>query len=194
MGKPESQKLNEADITRLLSEQNRSPQAGELLLALVRENLRRRAEYHLRVSTAKQTLDPTALVHEAYLRLFGSNGPRDWQNRAHFFMAASRAMQDILVERARRATRLKRGGGRQTVPLEQNQSSVAEAKTYLDLHDALKKLESISELRASIIRLKFFCGISLEEIALALGVSRSTAWREWSLAKVWLAATLSPDS
>lgn len=182
------------DITQILAEIGESPQAAERLIEIVRDDLRRRAAHQLRASSAPATLDPTALVHEVYVRLFGRVNQPTWGDRSQFFMAASRAMHDILVERARRATRIKRGGGRSRVPLESHHAATAEAKRFLELHEVLARLEQLSEQRAAIVRLRFYCGISLEEVAASLQISRSTAWREWAVAKVWLLEKLGADS
>ncbi len=182
------------DITRILAEIGESPHAAERLIEVVRDDLRRRAALQLRASSGPSTLDPTALVHEVYVRLFGRVETPTWEDRSHFFFAASRAMHDILVERARRATRIKRGGDRSRVPLEPHHATAKEARLFLELHEVLTRLEQVSARRAAIVRLRFYCGISLEEIAESMGISRSTVWREWAVTKVWLIEKLGADS
>lgn len=183
------------DITQILADAAaEAPGAAERLIELVREDLRARASYQLRRSSTPATLEPTALVHEAYLRMFGQKEETPtWQNRGHFFFAASRAMQDILVDRARRATRIKRGGERSRVPLHADLAAVRDAERFLELHEVLARLEKLSELRASIVRLRFYCGIGTDEIAESLGLSRATIWREWTVTKLWLKERLGID-
>ena len=113
-----------------------------------------------------------------------------WQNRGHFYMAASRAMHDVLVERARSASRKKRGGGLKRVPLNDAAISGSEAERFLELHEALEQLCRIDTKRADVVRLRFFCGLTNHEIAAALGCTERTIRREWTVAKVWLKAKL----
>ena len=183
------------DITRALEEAGaEAPGAIERLIELVRDDLRRRAAHQLRVTSAPQTLEPTALVHEAYIRIFSKDKPQNWANRGHFYMAASRAMHDVLVERARAASRKKRGGDHKRVPLHES-STVAEqeALRFLELHETLETLRKIDQTRATIVRLRFYCGLTNLEIAEALGCAERTVRREWAVAKLWLRDRLGHD-
>jgi RNA polymerase sigma factor (TIGR02999 family) len=143
-----------------------------------------------------QTLQPTALVHEAFLRLVGREDPGapEWQNRGHFFFAAGRAMRDILVERAREKGRLKRGGGRRRVDLE-NLAVAAEApgEDLLALDEALKQLEAEYPWESRIVTLRFFAGLTIEETAYALATPLRTIERDWRFARAWLHRALNDD-
>lgn len=156
------------------------------LLPLVYDELRRLADQHMACEPPGQTLQPTALVHEVYLRLAGQLGS-DWQNRAHFFAAAAEAMRRILVERARRHGRLKRGGGRERVPLVDVPDPPAEVDVDLvALDEALGRLETLDPRKAQIVNLRYFAGRTIEETAEVLGVSAATVKSEWKYAKAWL--------
>jgi RNA polymerase sigma factor (TIGR02999 family) len=175
------------DFTRILHamEQGES-QAAEKLLPLVYDELRRLAAAKMAQEAAGQTLQPTALVHEAWLRLGGDAQPT-WQNRAHFLGAAAEAMRRILVENARRKLRLKRGGGHE--PVELHESAIqapADDEKILEVHDALKALTAEDPVKAEIVKLRFFVGLSHEEIAALLGVNEKTVRRQWEVAKVRL--------
>ena len=161
-------------------------QAAEKLLPLVYDELRRLAAAKMAQEAAGQTLQPTALVHEAWLRLGGDAQPT-WQNRAHFLGAAAEAMRRILVENARRKLRLKRGGGHE--PVELHESAIqapADDEKILEVHDALKALTAEDPVKAEIVKLRFFVGLSHEEIAALLGVNEKTVRRQWEVAKVRL--------
>ncbi|MBI1762808.1 MAG: sigma-70 family RNA polymerase sigma factor [Acidobacteria bacterium] len=159
--------------------------ARDQLIPLVYEELRRLARQHMRRERPGQTLQTSALIHEAYLRLVGQSVP--WQNRAHFFGIAARLMREILVNRARDRQRLKRGGAQQPVSL----SAAAEVASgraieVLALDDALKSLAELDLRKSQIIELRFFGGLTTAEMATVLGLSDSTIEREWRLAKAWL--------
>jgi RNA polymerase sigma factor (TIGR02999 family) len=161
--------------------------AGELL-PLVYAELRRLAARELAGERPGQTLQPTALVHEAYLRLVGKDGtgPR-WEGRGHFFAAAAEAMRRILVETARRKGRLKRGGGHRRVDLRDVQAVAATPpEDLLALDEALTQLAAEDARKAELVKLRFFAGLSVEEAARCLGVSRATADRHWAYARAWL--------
>src|SRR5437763_12306843 len=167
------------DLTRILSRIERGdPLAADQLLPLVYGELRQLAARRLAEEKPGQTLQPTALVHEAYLRLVGGEQPQDWGGRGHFFAAAAEAMRRILVEAARRKGRLKRGGDLRKQPLDENEPAAAppaDATDLIALDEALGRLESASPRRARLVKLRYFAGLTLPEAAGVLGVSRSTA-------------------
>jgi RNA polymerase sigma factor (TIGR02999 family) len=161
--------------------------ATDELLPLVYEELRRLADQFLAGEQPGQTLQPTALVHEAYLRLVGP-ASASWENRAHFFGAAARAIRRILIERARARRRLRRGEGARPLALDDVVDPAApEARLdLLELDEALERLAQIDAQKARIIELRFFGGLSTEETAEALGLSPSTITRDWRFARIWL--------
>jgi RNA polymerase sigma factor (TIGR02999 family) len=177
-----------SDVTEILNALSRGDphQAGELL-ALVYDELRRLAAQKLAHEAPGQTLQPTALVHEAYLRLLGPRDEPHWDNRGHFFAAAAEAMRRILIENARRKGRLKRGGGRRRVDLEQVEAVAdAPAEHLLALDEALAGLAAEDAAKAGLVKLRYFAGLTVEEAARCLGVSRATADRWWAYARAWL--------
>jgi len=163
------------------------PRASEEILPLVYNDLRRQAGAQMARESGAQTLQPTALVHEAWLRLTGQGQPQRWQNRAHFFGAAAEAMRRILVENARRKARLKRGGGQLRADLDQLElaATTPEEKLLL-VDDAIERLEAEDPERARVVVLKFFGGFTNDEVARSLGVTERTIERHWSFAKAWL--------
>jgi RNA polymerase sigma factor (TIGR02999 family) len=170
------------EVTRILDAIGQGdPHAAEQLLPLVYDELRRLAEHRLAREAPGQTLQPTALVHEAYLRLLGADARAHWDGRGHFFAAAAEAMRRILVENARRKARIKHGGlvARHAVDLD---GLVAAAPDHdlLDLHDALEGLAAHDPVKAKLVELRFFTGLTLPEAAACLGLSQSTADRAWS--------------
>ena len=177
-------------ITQLLSATaGGDRQAAHQLLPLVYDELRKLAAARLADEKPGQTLQPTALVHEAYLRLVGGEHPADWNGRGHFFAAAAEAMRRILVEKARRKRRLRHGGDLQKLPLDENEPAVAppvDATDLLALDEALGRLEVASPRRARLVKLRYFAGLTLPEAAGVLGVSQSTAEADWTYAKAWL--------
>lgn len=156
------------------------------LLPLVYDELRRLAGAKLAREAAQHTLQPTALVHEAWLRLVGGSNER-WQNRAHFFGAAAEAMRRILIENARRKARLKRGGGQARVDIDSVElaETTPEEKVLL-IDEAVEKLKAQDPERAQVVVLKFFGGFTNEEVAESLGVTARTVERHWAFAKAWL--------
>jgi RNA polymerase sigma factor (TIGR02999 family) len=167
------------------------PHAASRLLPLVYEELRRLAAAHLAREPGGQTLQPTALVHEAYLRLLGAHGEPHWDNRGHFFAAAAEAMRRILIDNARRKQRPKHGGGRHRVSgdIAAPRPEMA-PEDLLALDQALDKLAKEEPAKAELVKLRFFAGLTMPEVAEALGVSRATAERHWTYARTWLYAQL----
>lgn len=165
----------------------------DLLTPLVYNELRRLAERYLRNERSAATLQPTALVHEAYLRLVAQSMP-DWESRAHFFGVAAHLMRQILVDHARKHRSAKRGGGAEKLPIDEIVGlGVEKSGDIIALDDALKALAEIDERKAKVIELRFFGGLSVEETAVALGVSPATIGREQRLAEAWLHRELSNE-
>ena len=177
-----------SDVTRILSAiEQGDPHAAEQLLPLVYEELRRLAAQKLAQERPGQTLQATALVHEAYLRLVDVEKVQPWDSRGHFFAAAAEAMRRILVDSARRHRAQKRGGGYERIDLpELAERAQDDPVDLLALDDALRKLEEQHPEKAQIVKLRFFAGCSLEETAQILGISRATAQRHWAYARAWL--------
>jgi RNA polymerase sigma factor (TIGR02999 family) len=180
-----------SDLTHLLNAAERGdPQAAEQLLPLVYDELRRLAAQKLAQETPGQTLQATALVHEAYLRLVDVQDPQRWDGRGHFFAAAAEAMRRILIDQARRKHSKKRGGALRRVELDAG-AQLAEpeggaAEDLLALDEALQQLEAEDPLKARLVKLRYFAGLSLAEAAAALGVSPATAKRHWVYARSWI--------
>jgi RNA polymerase sigma factor (TIGR02999 family) len=178
---------NVSDVTRLLDAVERGePQAAEELLPLVYEELRKLAAARMAQASAGQTLQATALVHEAWLRVQKS-GPQEWNGRGHFFSAAAEAMRRILVEQARRKSRQRHGGALQRENLEEVDilSEAPEDKVIL-IHECLNQLTAEDPLKSEIVKLKFFAGLTSEEIANVLQISEKTVRRHWNVAKARL--------
>jgi RNA polymerase sigma factor (TIGR02999 family) len=171
------------------------PNAAERLLALVYAELRRLAARKLARERPGQTLDATGLVHEAYMRLFTGRGDvQHWDSRQHFFTAAAEAMRRILVESARRKKRLRRGGDWQRVGLVVDDLAVHESpEDLLALNEALTNLAAEDSTAAEVIKLRYFAGLSMEQIADVLGFSRATTYRHWSYARAWLRCAIRAD-
>jgi RNA polymerase sigma factor (TIGR02999 family) len=176
------------DVTQILNAiQNGDPHAAAQLLPLVYEELRRLAAQRLAQEKAGQTLQATALVHEAYLRLVAKGDERPWTNRGHFFAAAAEAMRRILVENARRKQSRKRGGGRGRQDFDDEQLPAPEPREdLLALNEALNKLAVSHREAADLVQLRYFAGLTLTEAAQALGISPRTAGRLWAYARAWL--------
>jgi len=177
-----------SDVTRILSQiESGDSSAANQLLPLVYEELRKLAAAKLAHEKPGQTLQATALVHEAYIRLVDTDMAAHWNSRGHFFGAAAEAMRRILVERARQRESLKGGGGRRRVDLAQLPADAEEScLDILALHDALEQLEATDPRRAQIVKLRFFAGLTNEQAAEVAGVSASTADNDWAYAKTWL--------
>lgn len=185
-----------SDVTRILSQiESGDPSAAEKLLPLVYEELRKLAAAKLALENPGQTLQATALVHEAYVRLVDVERAQDWDGRGHFFAAAAEAMRRILVDQARRKQGPKAGGHLHRVGMEHVNPSVAGPKIdILALNEALDKLAEKDPRKAELVKLRFFAGLTTEQAAMALGVSPSTVDLDWSYAKSWLRAEMSGDA
>jgi len=183
------------DVTRIIEEIRRGDASGtERLLDEVYRELRRVAADMLARERSGQTLQATALVHEAYLRLVGSDSTPQWNGRGHFFAAAAEAMRRILIENARSKQRLKRGGAQQRIDLD-SQCVVSEEPSVdvLALDMAIDKLAASDADKAQVVKLRFFAGLTMSEVAAALGISLATAERHWTFARSWLYAELAED-
>ena len=180
------------EITRVLTEVAAGDNAAtDRLLPLVYDELRRLAGSRIAKLPPGQTLQATALVHEAYLRV-AKNQDAAWDGRYHFFFAASRAMRDILVEDARRKSSARRGGGRRRIPLDESGLAIEPPKgDILGVNEALEKLEKEDPEKAQIVLLRYFSGLTTEETAEILGVSLSTVERKWRFIRAWLQRELS---
>jgi RNA polymerase sigma factor (TIGR02999 family) len=176
------------DLTRLLLDiEQGDTKAAEQLLPLVYDELRKLAARRLADEKPGQTLQATALVHEAYLRLIGPDGHARWDGRGHFFAAAAEAMRRILVEKARREKRFKRGGDRQRVDLDEVAEIAGRAdERILAVDEALDRLASEDPQAAQLVKLRFFAGMSITEAAGVLGISRASAYEQWAYARAWL--------
>jgi RNA polymerase sigma factor (TIGR02999 family) len=183
------------DVTRILSALDQGDaHAAEQLLPLVYEELRKLAAQKLAREKPGQTLQATALVHEAYLRLVGADPQQPWESRGHFFAAAAEAMRRILINHARDRGRQKRGGGRRRVDLDHlTVADQASADEVIALDEALQRLEERNKPCAELVKLRFFTGLTMEEAAAALGVAPRTAHRYWAFARAWLFDALCRD-
>jgi RNA polymerase sigma factor (TIGR02999 family) len=176
------------DVTQILSAiEQGDPQAAEQLLPLVYDELRKLAAQKLAQEKPGQTLQATALVHEAYLRLVDTEKVQRWESRGHFFAAAAEAMRRILVENARRRSSAKAGGGRKRVDLAEVEPAIEGSQVdVLGLDEALELLAAEDPRKATLVKLRFFAGLTTEQAAEALGISCSTADNDWAYAKSWL--------
>jgi RNA polymerase sigma factor (TIGR02999 family) len=185
-----------SEVTRILSAiEQGDPGAAEELLPLVYEELRQLAAQKLVQEKPGQTLQATALVHEAYLRLVDVEQAQRWKSRGHFFAAAAEAMRRILVENARRKKRRKRGGGWKRVDLESPELVyTSSGEELVALGDALEKLQAENPDAAQLVRLRYFAGLSIEEAAGLVGIPRSTAYEHWAYARACLRCLLESDA
>ena len=185
-----------ADVTQVLAAivQGNS-RAAEELLPLVYDELRKLAAARMAEERADHTLQPTALVHEAYLRLVGSGQSNDWDGRGHFFAAAAEAMRRILVESARRKIRLKRGGGSTQAEVPDDlPAPAAPVEDVLAVGEALDELTAQNTTAGELVKLHYFAGFTIEQSADLLGISHRTAYRTWAFARAWLFRTLGGTS
>jgi RNA polymerase sigma factor (TIGR02999 family) len=180
------------EVTRVLSAvEQGDPHAAEQLLPLVYDELRKLAAEKMAQEQPGQTLQATALVHEAYLRLVDVKRVQHWNSRGHFFAAAAEAMRRILVERARGKAREKRGGDWRRVDFEElDVTTSVSAEQLVALDDALARLAALDHLAGELVKLRYFAGLALDQAAAALGVSTATAYRHWAYARAWLCSEL----
>jgi RNA polymerase sigma factor (TIGR02999 family) len=183
------------EVTRILSAvEQGDPHAANQLLPLVYDELRKLAAQKLAHEAPGQTLQPTALVHEAYIRLVDVAKAQHWNSRGHFFAAAAEAMRRILVDNARRKGSVKHGGGRQRLDLDAVCSLVqVPVDDLLALDEALSRLATLSPVRAELVKLRFFVGLTMVDTAKALRISLTTAERHWTYARAWLYAEILGD-
>ena len=181
-----------SEVTRILSAiEQGDPFAAEKLLPFVYDELRRLAAHRLAGEGPGHTLQPPALVHEAYLKLVGADPQQPWNGRVHFFAAAAEAMRRILIDHARRKHRVRHGGAMKRVELDDLDdielvANAAAEADILALDEALTQLAAADPRRAELVRLRYFAGLTLEQAAELLGISRATADRHWAFARVWL--------
>jgi RNA polymerase sigma factor (TIGR02999 family) len=180
------------EVTRILAAAEQGdPHAAEQLLPLVYDELRKLAAQRLAHEQPGQTLQATALVHEAYLRLVDTEQAKHWNSRGHFFAAAAEAMRRVLIENARGKAREKRGGDWQRVDFEElDVASSVSPDQLVALDDALVRLESLDRHAGQLVKLRYFAGLPLNQAAKALGISTATAYRHWAYARAWLASEL----
>jgi RNA polymerase sigma factor (TIGR02999 family) len=177
-----------SEVTRILSAiEQGDPHAAKQLLPLVYDELRKLAAQKLAQEKPGQTLQATALVHEAYVRLVHVDRVRTWNSRSHFFAAAAEAMRHILVDNARRKKRDKHGGGRQRVALDEFAAAPSsDADELLAIDEALTRLAQHDPEAAALVKLRYFAGLSVEDASKNLGISRATGYRHWTFARAWL--------
>jgi len=183
------------DVTRILADiEQGDPQAAEELLPLVYDELRKLAAQKMAQENPGQTLQPTALVHEAYMRLVNVDAAQPWNGRGHFFGAAAEAMRRILIDQARRKESQRHGGGLSQKPLECVEIAAPEPSVdLLAVNEALTRFEAIDQVKSELVKLRYFAGLTIPEAAEALGISTSTADRHWAYARAWLHTELKRD-
>jgi len=185
-----------SDVTRILSAiEQGDTNAAEQLLPLVYDELRKLAAQRLLQEKPGQTLQPTALVHEAYLRLVDVDQAQHWNSRGHFFAAAAEAMRRILIDNARRKQTEKHGGDRKRLDLaDVDVADCDDGERWLLLDDALNQFAKEDSAAAQVAKLRLFASLSIEEIAAALGIARATAFRHWTYARAWLQAAMADEN
>jgi RNA polymerase sigma factor (TIGR02999 family) len=181
-----------SDVTQILRQiESGDPAAAEHLLPLVYDELRQLAAARLTREQPGRTLQATALVHEAWLRLVGGNQDQNWESRGHFFAAAAEAMRRILIDVAREKQSLRRGGAHQRESIELAELPAPEIPAdVLALNEALERFEQLDPAKAALVKLRYFAGLTIPEAAAALGVSTTTADRHWAYARAWLHAEI----
>lgn len=187
-----------SDVTEILNRMDQGdPSGAEELLPLIYDELRQLARQKLAHESPGQTLQPTALVHEAFLRLLGGQSPASFDGRGHFFAAAAEAMRRILIDQARRKKSLKRGGNSQRVDMEGDIAVAGPPEASIDellaLDEALTEFEAVDPMRARVVKLHYFSGFSQQETADALGISLATVKRHWVFARSWLFGRIHGD-
>jgi len=184
-----------SDVTRILqSVDSGDPKAVEELLPLVYDELRRLAAVKMARENPGQTLQATALVHEAWIRLSGSQG-QSWEGRTHFFSAAAEAMRRILIDQARRKARIKHGAGQPADALHESRIEMeVPSEEVLAVDEALNELEEKDSMAAEVVKLRYFAGMNLEEVGKSLGISRRSAGRHWAYARSWLRGAIRRNS
>ena len=184
-----------SDTTKLLAKVDLAdPRAAEQLLPILYDELRKLAAGHMARERAGHTLSPTALVHEAYLRLMRPDNVECWHSRGHFFAAAAEAMRRILVDSARRKARIRHGGGKQHLALtEQISCGLRGGEDLVALSEALDKLAAVDQQAAELVKLHYFAGLTFEQSAEVLGVSTRKAYTMWAFARAWLYRALGGD-
>ncbi len=185
-----------SEVTQILQRiESGDPSAAEQLLPLVYDELRKLASAHMANEQPGQTLQATALVHEAYLRLVDVEHQQQWDSRGHFFAAAAEAMRRVLIENARRKRRVRHGGEARRVDLDPDRVSRPDRRNdLLALDDALVRLEQVDARKATLVKLRYFAGLTMQDAANALGISLATAERDWRYARVWLLRELRESS
>ena len=182
------------DVTRILNQlESGDPSASEELLPLVYRELRQLAAARLSNEKPGQTLQATALVHEAYLRLVGKEVSPSWNGRGHFFGAAAEAMRRILIENARRKQQARRGGTLKRVDLEDGDAVAVDSEKLLEIDDALTKFEELDPRAAQVVKLRYFAGLTMQQTADSLGISLRSAERDWTYARTWMRGRLSDE-
>jgi RNA polymerase sigma factor (TIGR02999 family) len=185
-----------ADVTQILNDIGQGdPHAADQLLSLLYDELRALAARKMAQEAPGQTLQATALVHEAYLRLVNVEKIQHWNSRGHFFAAAAEAMRRVLIERARGKAREKRGGDWKRVDFEELDVTTSLSPDQLvALNDALVQLDTLDHLAGELVKLRYFAGLALDEAAAALGISTATAYRHWAYGRAWLCRELLKDA
>ena len=181
-----------SEVTQIIDQiQQGDPLAADRLLPLIYDELRKLASQRLSKEKPGQTIQATSLVHDAYLRLVDVENVQQWDSKGHFFSAAAEAMRRILIERARMKQRVKHGGGFQRVELT-GVAAIGDERSdeLIALDEALTRFAQVEPLRAELVKLRYFAGLTIEEAAEALEISRSTAKRHWTFARAWLLADL----
>ncbi|QDT51780.1 ECF sigma factor [Symmachiella dynata] len=189
--------MTNGDVTQVLEAISRGERlASEQLLPLVYDQLRKLASQKMSQEAVGHTLQPTALVHEAYLRLVADVSDSDWENRGHFYAAAAEAMRRILIEAARRKSSLKQGGDRQRIELPEEIADVnfADSDAIIALDGSLEKLQQKDPESFKLVMLRYFGGLTVDESAAAMGISPRTAKRNWSFARAWLQREINRQS